>query len=438
MSSEPAIVARQLGKAYRFYQRPFDRLKQMVGRGKRTYYQEFWALRGVDFDVYKGETVGIVGRNGAGKSTLLQLLCGTVTPTEGECRVHGRVAALLELGAGFNPEFTGRDNVFMAAAVLGLPEAEIRARFDAIAAFADIGEFMDHPVKTYSSGMYARLAFAVAIHVDPDILIVDEILAVGDQAFQRKCLERFYQIRDSGCTILFVSHDPYQVKTLCRRALYLAHGQRVAYGPADQVVDRYAVDLEATSAPHRHAHEPSVPAAAPTAPVPASRPEPEALFRITDVEFEDETGRALREVESGQDVRVRMRFRLLAPRRPVSASFVFNLKRHDDFYVCGTTTLMDGLPPVDVYGDGEVLIHFPRLALLAGQYKWRVAINDHVGLGVLAEAVGCCAFRVTDRFQAHGLIDLPRRWELRLPGATVPPAGAAGVAAPVGREGVEA
>ncbi|MEW6251512.1 MAG: ABC transporter ATP-binding protein, partial [Planctomycetota bacterium] len=270
MSSEPAITARELGKAYRFYKRPFDRLKQMAWRGKRIYYEEFWALRHVDFDIYRGETIGIIGRNGAGKSTLLQLLCGTVTPTEGRHEVRGRIAALLELGAGFNPEFTGRDNVFVNAAILGLDEAQIRARFDDIAAFADIGDFMDHPVKTYSSGMYARLAFSVAVHVDPEILIVDEILAVGDQGFQRKCLERFYKIRDSGCTILFVSHDPYQVKSLCQRAIYLVGGQCAAYGPAADVIDRYIVDMEAATARSR----PS--SAGPPCPTTAATPPPGA------------------------------------------------------------------------------------------------------------------------------------------------------------------
>ncbi len=405
MSSEPVIVARQLGKAYRFYRRPFDRLKQMAWRGKRIYYEEFWALRGLSFEVYPGETVGIVGRNGAGKSTLLQLLCGTVTPTEGECRVRGRVAALLELGAGFNPEFTGRDNVFLAASVLGLSDAEIRARFDEIAAFADIGEFMDHPVKTYSSGMYARLAFAVAIHVDPEILIVDEILAVGDQAFQRKCLERFYQIRESGCTILFVSHDPYQVKLLCQRALYLSHGQRVAFGPADEVVDRYTVDLEAANARGR---TPAVPAAAPESAPPA----PEAYFRIISVRLEDAQGQALEEVESGQDIQVRFVYEALTPKFPREVSFVVNLYRHDDFYICGTTTLMEGLPPFPAAPAGEVVIRFPRFALLAGAYKWRVAINDHLGLVVHAEARHVCPFRVVDRFRAVGLVDLPRDWHV--------------------------
>ncbi len=420
MSSELALSARDLGKAYRFYKKPLDRLKQMAWRGKRIYYEEFWALRHIDFDIYRGETVGIIGRNGAGKSTLLQLLCGTVTPTEGTHQVRGRIAALLELGAGFNPEFTGRDNVFVNAAILGLSEEQIRARFDDIAAFADIGEFMEHPVKTYSSGMYARLAFSVAIHVDPQILIVDEILAVGDQAFQRKCLERFYKIRESGCTILFVSHDPYQVKTLCQRALYLTNGRRAAFGPAAEVVDRYVIDIEQAAAKASPPAAATSPPAAPPVPATAGEPAtaaaasaaPVALFRIVDVRMEDGRGQELHEVVSGQDVQIRFRYVALT-RAPQQVSFVFNLKRHDDFYVCGTTTLMDGMDPVTVCGDGEVLIRFPNLRLLAGEYRWRVAINDHMGLGVLAEATHQCPFRVVDTFQAHGLMDLPRRWEIR-------------------------
>lgn len=408
MSCELAISARNLGKAYRFYKRPFDRLKQMAWRGRRIYYEEFWALRNIDFEVYKGETIGIIGRNGAGKSTLLQLLCGTVTPTEGECRVNGRVAALLELGAGFNPEFTGRDNVFVNATILGLRDEEIRARFDDIAAFADIGEFMDHPVKTYSSGMFARLAFAVAVHVDPEILIVDEILAVGDQAFQRKCMERFYKVRESGCTILFVSHDPYQVKTLCQRAIYLVNGRRAAYGPADEVVDRYVVEMEAKSTATEITQQ------APVVEVGSvvDSHEPERLFRIKEVRFEDADGNALSEVRSGQEVRLRLRYIALTDDLPRKVSFVFNLKRHDDFYVCGTTTLMDGLPAFDAHREGEVCVRFPEFRLLAGEYRWRVAINDHVGIGVYAEALHQCPFRVVDRFQAHGLVDLPRQWEI--------------------------
>lgn len=227
MSSEVAIRARGLSKCYAIFKRPEDRLKQMLSFGRRKYYQEFWAVRNVDLDVHRGETIGIVGRNGSGKSTLLQLICGTLAPTAGELTVNGRIAALLELGAGFSPEFTGRENVFMNATILGLAREEIERRFDSIAAFADIGSFIDQPVKTYSSGMFARLAFAVAISVDPDVLIVDEALSVGDEAFQRKCFARIGEIKEKGGTILFVSHSAGTVIELCDRAMLFENGERL-------------------------------------------------------------------------------------------------------------------------------------------------------------------------------------------------------------------
>lgn len=185
--SQPAITVRNLGKCYRIYSRPQDRLKQAIFRGRRQYFREFWAVRNVSLDVRHGETVGIMGRNGCGKSTLLQMICGTLKPTSGAIQINGRIAALLELGAGLNPEFTGRDNIYTKAAILGLSREEIDARYDQIVAFSELGEFIDQPVKIYSSGMYVRLAFAVASSIEPDILVVDEALAVGDEAFQRKC-----------------------------------------------------------------------------------------------------------------------------------------------------------------------------------------------------------------------------------------------------------
>ncbi|MCK9174507.1 MAG: ABC transporter ATP-binding protein, partial [Desulforhopalus sp.] len=207
MSSDAAITVENLSKCYQIYDKPGDRLKQMIMRGRRHYYKEFWALRDVSFTIGRGETVGIVGQNGCGKSTLLQMVCGTLNPTEGKCQTRGRIAALLELGSGFNPEFTGRENVYMNGSVLGLTSAEIDSRFADIADFANIGDFIEQPVKTYSSGMMVRLAFAVAINVDPEILIVDEALAVGDELFQRKCFSRLEEIRRKGATILFVSHS---------------------------------------------------------------------------------------------------------------------------------------------------------------------------------------------------------------------------------------
>jgi lipopolysaccharide transport system ATP-binding protein len=238
-SSEPIIRARGLGKAYPIYQRPSDRLKQMVSRGRWVRPREFWALRGTDLEVYRGEAVGIVGRNGSGKSTLLEMISGTLEPSEGELEVYGRVAALLELGAGFNPEFSGRENVHINAAILGLGSKEIEARFDDIVAFADIGDFLDQPVKTYSSGMYARLAFAVAIHTMPEVLVVDEILSVGDEAFQRKCFAKLEAIRAAGGAILFVSHSSASVIELCDRAILLDAGEHLLTGTPRTVVALY-------------------------------------------------------------------------------------------------------------------------------------------------------------------------------------------------------
>lgn len=247
MSSEIAIKVENLSKCYQIYDTPRDRLKQfilprvsrMFGRSSEQYYREFWALKDVSFEVKKGETVGIVGRNGSGKSTLLQLICGTLNPTRGGVQTSGRVAALLELGSGFNPEFSGRENVYLNGSVLGLSNEEIDEKYDEILEFADIGEFVDQPVKTYSSGMVVRLAFAVAINVDPQILIVDEALSVGDELFQRKCFSQIEAIRAKGATILFVSHSGGTIVELCDRAILLDSGERIALGSPKQIVGRY-------------------------------------------------------------------------------------------------------------------------------------------------------------------------------------------------------
>ena len=246
MSSETAISVQGLGKCYHIYDRPQDRLFQGLFRGRRQYYREFWALHDVSFDVRRGETVGIIGRNGSGKSTLLQLIAGTLTPTTGEVRVNGRIAALLELGSGFNPEFTGRENVHMNAAILGLTPEEIDHRYDEIVAFADIGQFIEQPVKTYSSGMIVRLAFAVSACIEPDILIVDEALAVGDMAFQLKCMDHLDRLTRSGTTLLLVSHDIFTVKAFCQRAIYLVNGRMKSVGSASDMVEHYLLDMRDT------------------------------------------------------------------------------------------------------------------------------------------------------------------------------------------------
>lgn len=239
MSSDMSIQVEDLSKCYHIYDRPRDRLLQMLQRGKKKYFREFWALHDVSFCVKRGETVGIIGRNGSGKSTLLQMICGTVAPTTGSVRTHGRVAALLELGAGFNVEFTGRENVMLNAAILGFSAQEMHERMADVLAFSELGDFLDQPVKTYSSGMYARLAFSIAIHVDPDILIVDEALSVGDARFVAKCMRRIKEIKEQGTTILFVSHDVGSIRTLCERVVWLDKGHLVEQGDVFPVTGRY-------------------------------------------------------------------------------------------------------------------------------------------------------------------------------------------------------
>ena len=247
MSDNIAIKVENLSKCYQIYDQPRDRLKQfvlprvqqLIGRPQRQYHRDFWALKDVSFEVKKGESVGIIGRNGSGKSTLLQIITGTLSPTSGSATTNGRIAALLELGSGFNPEFTGRENVYLNGALLGFSSAQIEQKFDAIAAFADIGEHLDQPIKTYSSGMLVRLAFAVQVQIEPDILIVDEALAVGDALFQKRCYQKIEKLISRGTTLLFVSHEQESVRTLTNNSILLNNGKIVSQGLSSDVIRDY-------------------------------------------------------------------------------------------------------------------------------------------------------------------------------------------------------
>lgn len=335
MCSDVLIRCERLGKAYRRYQRPGDRLKEAWLR--KRYGRDFWALRDVDVEVRRGETLGIIGRNGAGKSTLLQLICGILQPTQGTVELRGRVAAMLELGAGFDPDFTGRENVELSAAVMGLSRSDISARFPAIEAFAGIGEFIDRPVRHYSSGMFARLAFAVCAHVDADIMIVDEILAVGDAAFRQKCMRFLHQFRAQG-TLLFVSHDEGAVLTLCQRALWLDGGLQRELGPSREVCARYLASMAEAEMPgtkfHRNDDRPfSPPQERPPA---ADQPDRARGFDFDPEEpWEGQGGAAIEQVvmsnregvrldwaSGGQDVQLRIACRADRPLRQPVVGFV--------------------------------------------------------------------------------------------------------------------
>lgn len=377
-SSELAVSVRHVTKSFEIYATPRERLKQFVlprvrkllGLPARQYFRSFSALTDVSFDIRKGETVGIIGRNGAGKSTLLQILCGTLTPTGGTVQINGRVAALLELGAGFNGEFTGRENVYMNAGILGLTEAEIDARFADIVAFADIGDFLEQPVKTYSSGMFVRLAFAVAVHVDADILIVDEALSVGDVYFQAKCIGHMKRLMQNGVTVLFVSHDTSSVKALCAQAVYLNRGNVAAVGATDAVVEAYYSD----GIKDRQADIGSEPTTGGTtakvdlpAPDNAFELEEQATFRHTaafhrvqsgkaeflNVQLLDEQGRKVEAVDFGQKVTLRMKFRSALPAALLGCGY--HVRDRNGFDVIYSDTGIEHCHFSDV-ADNEVVV----------------------------------------------------------------------------------
>lgn len=245
LTGNTVIQCADLGKCYQIYDNPKARLKQAIWRGRRQYFREFWALRHVSFEVQRGESLGIIGRNGSGKSTLLQLICGTLTPTEGTIQSKGRIAALLELGSGFNPEFTGIENVYLNASMLGLSQEETDERLEDILAFADIGDFSYQPVKTYSSGMTVRLAFAVIAHVNADILVIDEALSVGDAFFNQKCMRFINRFKQDKC-LLFVSHDASAITTFCERAMMLKNGSTISLDTSKKVVDQYTKEIYST------------------------------------------------------------------------------------------------------------------------------------------------------------------------------------------------
>lgn len=396
---EPVISVKNVGKMYKLFDKPIDRLKHtLFWRLGKQYGRDFWALQNVSFDIYPGEIVGIVGRNGSGKSTLLQIIANILQPSVGEVSVKGRVSALLELGSGFNPEYTGRENVFMSGAIMGIDEKEMQERYNDIVAFADIGDFIDQPIKYYSSGMLARLAFSTAMSVDPDILIADEILAVGDMAFQEKCFRVFHDLRNKGVTILFVSHDVYTVRSFCQKAIYLKDGHQVAAGDSYAVIERYLTDMEHDKAVNQQAQDQSTPS---------------LLFRFDEISLINEAGEAINEVQCGDTITLRFRYSVL-DKINQKVSFVVNLYKADGLYVCGTTTIMDSIEAVDPGHCGTVEVTFPNIQLLSGNYVWRVAIDDQFGFGVLTAATNVCPFKVTDHLESVGLVHLPRKWNIAI------------------------
>lgn len=398
MSSNLAIHAQQLDKVFQLYSRPMDRLKQVFARNGHRYYKEFGALRDVSFELQKGEVLGLVGRNGAGKSTLLQLICGTLSPTTGSVTVQGRIAALLELGAGFNPEFTGRENIYLNASILGLSKAEIDERYDAIVDFSGISDFIHQPVKTYSSGMYVRLAFSIATSVDPDILVIDEALSVGDGAFARKSFDRIMSLKEKGATILFCSHSMYQIEALCTRALWLEKGRVQQLGSPAAVVAKYQSFLDRDAA---QVHTSS----------PKSNFSPPGHARTLSVQVDVDggVGTSLEVQSAEQTLGIRVSFAsdpLLAA--PVVA---VTLNGPDGRMLASTSTLSDALEVErDESGFGMARVEFPQIPLLKGEYFVWVYLLSENGIHVYDTAANVATLHFSQKSLEQGLVSLHHQW----------------------------
>lgn len=395
-----AIVLRQVGKHYVSYAHELDRLWEVLTRQSR--HRSFQALSDVNLMVSHGQVLGIVGRNGAGKSTLLKLVAGTLLPSTGSIEVSGRVAALLELGSGFHPEMSGRENVYLTGAIMGLSQAEIDRLYPEIVAFAGIDEFMEQPVKTYSSGMFVRLAFAVATCVEPDVLIIDEALSVGDGAFARKSFERIKAIRDHGKTILFCSHSLYQVEAICSRVIWIDQGRLRMDGEPAAVVTAYnsflAGETPATASESVAAVLPTTLTAHGTA-------------RLNGVVASvDGMAGPVLELETGQnDLQISVRFDS-DPSLPCP-SVAFAFQGEDQRIVTSAGTYNDGLALArDAQGHGEISVVFPKFSLLKGIYWLNVYLLGEDGIHLYDQAFAAVELHISQRGLEQGLVSLPRRW----------------------------
>ena len=391
-----AVRAVDLTKQYEIYRRPADRLIELITRRPR--HTVFPALQEVSFEVARGETVGIVGQNGAGKSTLLKLLCGVTRQSSGTLETRGHIASILELGTGFHPEFTGRDNAALNAAVLGLGPAEIKERLPAILDFSELGTFIDRPVKTYSSGMYMRLAFSVAVNVNPDILIIDEALAVGDGHFQKKCIDKIREFQESGKTILFCSHSLYLVNSICRRTMWLDHGRVMRWGPTLDVVYAYEAFLLEQDRKHPAEGEPE-------------HERPPTPVRFRDITVCDAAGRPRTVFAHGDDVRIRLRVHSDVPSQPIHVMVGIH-RSADDFQCFAVGTHADGVAPLSGRGEYEIVVELRNVPLNRGDYSIIAFVGDENALTVFDRRDVSQAFSMSaDRFEI-GLISVDHRWAM--------------------------
>jgi lipopolysaccharide transport system ATP-binding protein len=405
--AKPAIHAQNLGKQYVLGASPYQRLWQLLV-GSSSNVSHFNALSGVDINIAQGESIGIIGQNGAGKSTLLQLLCGTLTPSTGQLEVNGQVAALLELGAGFNQDFTGRENILFSAALYGMQAQHIEQHLQEIIDFADIGEFIDQPVRTYSSGMYVRLAFAIATSVQPDILVIDEALSVGDGAFARKSFDRIMQLKQSGVTLLFCSHSLFQVESLCSRCIWLHQGQVMAQGPSAEVIAKYNDWLSQQSV----AKAPDPKLNTELDPSPPSFKGSAGSVRFTSLKAHcDDLGGTALTARSGQSL-LSVDFEFMAdPQLPIP-NLALVVYSADGKIVCSTGTWIDGINLTrGADGIGRASLNFPKLPLLKGQYSLTAFLMCERAVHVYEAVEHFATVQVSQPHLEQGLFSIPHQWQ---------------------------
>ena len=427
LNPSAVISLEGVGKTYKRFAKPSDRFWQAVwpsafrsaSQTSAAEANEFVALAPLNLQVRRGEALGLIGRNGAGKSTLLQMVCGTLNPSSGSVAVNGKIGALLELGAGFNPEFTGRENVYLAAAVMGFSGAETDALYESIVEFSGIREFIDQPVKTYSSGMYVRLAFSIATSANPDILVIDEALSVGDGAFAKKSFERIMQLKAQGTTVLFCSHSMYQVESFCDRALWLDHGQVQMEGPAAKVVAAYADSLREESKLSSSATLASVRASGGASTASEASDVSTAasaaalgVARITNIEVsvDGQTGRELEAVSLQSDVSITVQFES-DPALPCP-TFATGFALPDGQIFTSAYTLFDGIAiERDAQGRGQATVVFEKLPLMKGRFSIGAYLFDERALHVYDVVLQAATVMVTQAGVHQGFVQLPHRWK---------------------------
>lgn len=410
---EYSIEVENLSKVYKLYDKPSDRLKEALSPVKKCYHKDFYALRDLNFKIKPGETVGFVGKNGSGKSTLLKLLTEVLTPTEGSLKINGKVSALLELGAGFNNEYTGMENIYLNGTIMGYSREEMDKRVDDIVKFADIGEYINQPVKTYSSGMFVRLAFAVAINVEPDILIVDEALAVGDVRFQLKCMDKFLEFKEKGITILYVSHDINSIKRFCTRAIWINEGHLEADGDVDLITDKYLDYLKMLDAQSEEKDDAKDNTGNDVAKsVAEGERDLESTVEIAEVvslKIMNSRGEETEEIEHGEKVSLTLTYYVndTTIKNPVVG---IALLRLDNLYVCGLNTLLDKVDVPWEKGYNSVTLTYDSFNLVGGGYYFDVAVYDQTASVPFDYRTKYREIFVKMGYIAEGIEILPHKW----------------------------